>query len=96
MLDLQARIRFNEVVLASALIQQKLNGTETAILDGLGQFDCVLTQRLTCLRVQCRTGGDFDQLLMAPLHTTLAFAQVTNSTASITDHLHFDMPGLIH
>ena len=74
MLDLQARIRFNEVVLASALIQQKLNGTETAILDGLGQFDRVLAQRLTRLRVQCRTGGNFNQLLMTPLHTAFAFA----------------------
>src|SRR4030095_10169658 len=90
-LDLQARIGFNEEELGS--LDEELEGAEAAVLHGLGHRhrsgDDLLAQR----RRKMGTGGQLDDLLAASLHGAFALAQRNDAALAVTHDLDLDVAG---
>ncbi len=96
MLDLQARIRFEEskprLVAGIVCVEQELESAEAAVVHCLGQAYRRRRDARTEHRRQPRTGRDFDQLLVAPLQRAFALTQLRDATGAVADDLHLDMP----
>src|SRR5690606_35498565 len=70
-LDLDARIGLDEVVLAVGA-EQELERARVAVADGARELDRVLGDALANRRFQAHGGRDLDDLLMPPLHGAVA------------------------
>lgn len=86
-LHLDARVDLDEKVLVPA--DEELDGTSTAVADGLGDLDGVGEEFVADLLVEVDGGGDLDDLLIAPLHGAVTLVQVDDVDAVGDDlHLH--------
>ena len=96
MLNLQPRIGFNKgkcrVVTAMFRINQKLERAQAGVVHLSGESDRGAAQALSEFRQQPRRRGDFHQLLVAALDTTLTLAKLADRAGPITNDLDLDMP----
>ena len=90
-LDLNSRIHFEEIELPPR-IEQKLAGTRTDIIDGLGRKHGSLTHRRAPLSRHPVGRRFFDKLLMPSLNRTFTLTEMKRVPMRIGHHLNFDMP----
>ena len=96
MLDLQARVHFEEIERAAVRIEDELDGACRAIADGLAELHRRREKRGALLLRQSRRGRLLDDLLIAPLRRAVALAEREDAALSITENLHLDMPRMGH
>ena len=93
-LDLQARVRFDEderALAAGACVQKKFKRPEAS------KSGCVSQARSGSVHVlaervgETRSRRNLDQFLIAALERALAFEEVRDVTRTVTDDLHFDV-----
>ena len=90
--DLDARVALDEAVLAAFGYDEKLDGTGIHVFGGLHQPDRIGRDALAQRIAQIRRRRDFDDLLVAQLHRTIAFVQMDDVAVRVGQHLHFDVP----
>ena len=90
MLDLNARVHFNEEEVA-LLIHKELNSTGVAIANVVGQSKSVVTDLFTFLVGEIKRGSNLDDLLMATLNGTVTLIEMYDIAVVITENLYFNM-----
>ena len=93
MLDLDARVHFQEVEALPCQVDQELDRAQAAVMDVLGEADGGRVQVAAHGVGQIRCGCLFDQFLIAALDRTIAVADVDHALA-VAQNLHFDMAPL--
>src|SRR6185437_1962707 len=95
MLDLQARVHFQEIEIAVS-IDQKFERTGVGVARGARDFERRFAHFVAQLRMRehYRRRTLLDHLLMAALDRALALAQMNHMTVVIAQHLNLDVPGL--
>ena len=78
MLDLDAWIALNKVVLAGLRGDEEFHRGGIEVAGALGQFDGIAKQPLAERFVKARRRRRFDELLVAQLHGTVALVQVNH------------------
>ena len=91
-LDLNARVGFHKDEVAALFVEQKLDGTQTAVADRAGQGAGGFMQLFAHRWIKARRGGHFQQLLVAALQRAVTLPDVGDFCA-VADDLHFDMTG---
>src|SRR5690554_2789366 len=89
MLDLHARVHFDEVELA--ILVQELEGAGAAIADAPAGVGAALADPGDVLALDARRGRLLDDLLVTPLHRAVALAQVHRVAMLVGQHLDLDM-----
>ena len=92
-LDLDARVHLDEVVMAVA-VDQKLDRAGVHIADGLGNPDRVGAQRLAHLFRHAPGRAELHHLLIAALQRAVALAQVAHVAMLVGENLHLYVLGL--
>ena len=95
MLDLQARVRLDEVEGAAGAIHEELERAEAAVVRGARERQGGIEQLLTHARIQVRRGSELDELLPLALERAVAFPQMRD-LRPIADHLHLDVARMAH
>ena len=98
-LDLDARVHFDEDVLAGALphgVDQELDGAGVDVVQGLGELHGVAVERLADAFVQVRRRGDLDDLLVAALDGAVTLEEVHDVALGVGQDLHLDVAGAQH
>jgi hypothetical protein len=91
---LQARVGFHEHEVAAVFVQQEFESAQAAVVHRFGQAHGGGEDGAAQAWVQVGAGGNFQQLLVAPLQGAIALPQVADD-ASITNDLHLDVPGAL-
>jgi len=89
-LDLQAGIHFEEIE-GARLVEQKLDGAGADIIDRLRCLDRRRAHLFAQFGRHHRTGRFLDHLLVAPLHRTVALAEMDGIAMAVRKDLDFDM-----
>ncbi len=89
MLDLQPRVHFDEIELA--VFVQKLKRPGAAITDFLAGLDATLADAIALLVGDPGSRRFLDDFLVAPLHRTVALAQVNGIAVRVSKHLELDV-----
>ena len=93
MLDLQPGIGFDEHEwLRAGGIEQELERPEVGVFDALREPHRGVDQLPAQVVVQSGGRGDFHDLLEAALDAALPLPQMRDSSGTVADDLHFDMP----
>ena len=93
-LDLDARIDFDEIELVVLGVEQELDGPRVLIGDRLADLDRRLADRIANLRVQKRSRRDLDHFLMASLDRAVSLEQMDQVSMLVAEQLHFDVTRL--
>ena len=93
MLDLHPGVHFNEIELA--VLIQELESSRAAIANPLAGVHAHLTDPATLLRGNAGSGRFFNDLLVAALHGTVAFAEMNGVTVGIGQHLNFNVTRML-
>ncbi|MNQ63948.1 hypothetical protein D3C85_783480 [compost metagenome] len=96
MLDLQARVDLQEVEAVARRVVDEFHRASRPVVHGLAQLDGGVEQRGARGGRQQGRRGFFDDLLVAPLHRAIAFAQRQHASRAIAEDLHLDVPRVIH
>ena len=95
MLDLQARIHFQEIeVLFEVRVHQKLDGTGIVIVGSLCDADRDLAHAPAHFRIHQWRGRLLHHFLVTALDGTLAFTEINRVAVLVRQHLHLDVPGV--
>ena len=94
MLDLNARVHLDEVKFAGD-VAQELDCTRARIADRAEGVDYLFADALARGRVENRGRRLLEDLLVAPLERTLAFAEVDHVAVAIAQHLKLDVAGML-
>ena len=89
-LHLDTRVHLDEVV-ASLLVEKKFHGARVVVIHGPGDGDGRLTHLRAQARGQNQRRRDLDQLLVAALDRTIAFAQVDDVAVAVREDLELDV-----
>ena len=81
---------------AAVGVDQKFKGAETVVCDMLGHAHRRRDELVACCWGDRGAWGNFDQLLMAPLHRAFALPQMRDVSRSIAENLDFDMASRRH
>ena len=92
MLYLQTGVHFQEIKI-QFFVEQKLDGTGTAVIGGTGHVYGSLAHLLSEFGGQYRTRRLFNQFLVAALNGAVALKQITNIAVVVGHQLYFNMPG---
>ena len=90
-LDLNARIDFDEVELVGIGIHQEFDGAGVRVADLLAQSHSGIAELDPAFLRQVMRRCALDHLLIAALHRAIALEQVDQIAVLVTEHLHFDM-----
>ena len=91
-LDLHARIHFDEIQFARVRIDQKLDGRRAVIFRFARQRHRRVREPLANFRVEVHGRRDFHHFLVSPLHRAIALVQMENISVRVGQDLHFDVP----
>src|SRR5690606_25320129 len=91
-LDLHPGVHLHEVHLAIG--EQELHGAGVLVAHRLGRLHRQIADVGALLGGQLRAGGDFDELLVAPLDGTVALEQVHGIAEAVGQNLRLDVLGL--
>jgi hypothetical protein len=89
-LDLDARVNFDEVVPAH-LVDKELCRARITVADALRKLDCVGKNRLADLLRQVCRGRDLYDLLVAALYGAVALEEVNCVTLRVGEQLNLDV-----
>ena len=89
-LDLQPRVHLHEEEVA-VRIEQEFDRAGAHVIDGSCQRDSGRAEFLARSGVDGRRGGFLDQLLVAPLHRTVALAEMHDTAVLVGEHLHLNV-----
>ncbi|MCY1327479.1 hypothetical protein D9M69_130150 [compost metagenome] len=95
-LDLDARVDFDEIELAGIGVHQELDRAGMGIPDRAHQPHRRLAQLGPAGIVKVRRGRALHHLLVAPLHGTVALVQVHQVAMGVAERLHFDVARVAH
>ena len=90
MLDLQARVDFEEVEVVA--LDQELRGAGARVMRGARELQRSVDHLRPHLVGQSRRRRLFDNLLMPPLDRAIALAERDNGAVFVAENLDFDMP----
>ena len=90
-LHLNARIDLDEMKVAGVEIVQELHRARIEVVGLLRDGQRIPGERLALLRAEDGGGGAFHDLLVAPLHRTIALEEVDNPAVAIRQHLDLEM-----
>ena len=93
MLDLDARVDFQEEELA-AFVHQELDGPRPPVVRPLHQPNRGGTDLISERGVQAHRGRDFDDLLVPPLDRAVPLPEMDEPSLSIAQDLHLDVSRL--
>ena len=91
-LDLDPRIDLDEVQLVRVRIDEELDRAGVVVAHRASDRERGITDLLTDVARQVRRGGDFDHLLMPPLHRAVALPKVNQVAVAVAEQLDFDVP----
>ena len=89
-LDLDARVHLDEDVLARR-VEQELDRARVDVADRPREVDRVGADPRPQLRVEVRRRRDLDDLLVPPLHRTVALVQMRDVAVRVGENLHLDV-----
>jgi hypothetical protein len=92
MLDLQARVHFEEIELLRGAVVDEFDRARRAVLHRFGEFDRGFAKRFRHAVRQTWRGRFLQHLLVTPLHGAVAYAERNRVAAAIAEHLDFEMP----
>ena len=93
-LDLQARVHLDEVVLVLAVDRhEELDGAEALVVDRAGRLERRAQEPVAQARREARGRALLDDLLVAALEGALALAQVDEVPEGVAQHLDLDVAG---
>jgi len=92
MLDLNTGIDLNEIVAPNA-VDQKLSSSCIPVTNALRQFNGVLEHSLADFFWKMRRRGDFDDLLVPPLHRAVTLKEMNRVPLSVGQELDLDVTG---
>src|SRR5205807_1180029 len=92
-LDLDARVHFDEVKLVAIQIDEELDGTSGLVFDGLTQPHRGVADLAAQGLRQVHAGRDLHDLLMPPLNGAVALPQVDEIALAVAEQLYFDVLG---
>ena len=90
MLYLNTGVHFDEVVL-SALVQQELASSGTAVIHCFGQLNGVIANRFSLRIGQAERRCELNNLLVSSLHGAISLIKVYQVAVLIAQHLNLDM-----
>ena len=90
-LDLHARIHFDEIELAGIDVDQELDGSGVEVAGLASDSDRSLTQFFANRGVKVHGGSYLHHFLMAPLYGAVSLVQMEDVPILIPQDLHFDM-----
>ena len=93
MLDLKARVHFEEIEIA-VLVDDEFDSTSAFVIHGLRQSDSLLAHRLAGRLVKEGRRRLFDDLLVATLDGAFAFHDINGIAMLVAEHLNFDVTRL--
>src|SRR5262245_45321417 len=93
MLDLDARVHFDEEPLVAVQVEEELDGAGVVVADFGSDFHGGLTERIANLGRQGNRRRDLDDFLMPALDGAVAFVQVNHAAVLVPEDLDFDMFG---
>ena len=91
MFNLNARIHFDEIMLACRVVKQEFNRTCGAITYCLCDFNRVFTDCAALLIGQAERRRKFDNLLVSSLDGAVTFIKMNDIAFLVTQNLHFDV-----
>ncbi len=92
MLDLDARVDFDEIPLLRIDVVQEFDRARIAIVRFAREGDRGFAELVANGGREIRGGRDFDDFLVAALHRTIALVEVQQVTVMIGEDLHFQVP----
>ena len=92
MLNLNARVHFDEIKLA--ILIQKLKRTGTAIFDLAAGLGTTFTDLFNQFAIDPRCGRLFDHFLMTALHRAVALTKPHRVFSTVRQHLDFNVTGV--
>ena len=92
-LDLDARVDFDEVPLLGIDVVEKFDGAGVAVVGFAREAHSSFAQLVAYAGREIRRGRDLDDFLMAPLHRTIALVQVQQIAVIVGENLHFQVAG---
>ena len=92
-LDLDARVDLDEVKIAAVGVHEKFDGGGVVQADGAADGQGGVEDAPAQGRVETGGGGDFDDLLMAPLNGTIALEKVNETAVLVAEQLDLDVAG---
>ena len=98
-LDLDARVHFDEDVLAGPLphgVDEEFHGAGVDVVQRLGELHGVAVQRLPDAFVEVRRRGDLDDLLVAALDGAVTLEEVHHVALGVGQDLDLDVAGAQH
>src|SRR5262249_58773372 len=92
-LDVDARIDLDEVVLIRIAIDENLDRAGVFVVDRTADLDRRVAQRLPHRWIEVRRRRYLDHFLMPPLHRTIALKQMDQVAWLIAEDLHLEVAG---
>ncbi len=94
-LDLHARVDFDEEPLAGVGVHQKLDRSGVVITGGARQGHGGIAEGTAGFGFDAEGGRDLDHLLMAALHGAIALVQMEDVAVAVAENLHLDVLGAL-
>lgn len=91
-LYLQTGVHFQKVETLVFTVEDEFHGAGTAVIHGFCQFDRSGAKRFGHSFGQVRRRGFFENFLVAALHRAIAYAEGDHFTATVAEHLNFQVP----
>ena len=91
-LDLDARIDFNEMEFARVDVHQELDGAGVLIIRFAREPQRQFANLASLVFRQIRSRRAFDDFLVSPLNRAVPFVQVVYAAVRVAEDLNFDMP----
>ena len=91
MLNLDTRVHLDEEPFVAIEIVEKLHRARVVIFDGSGEIGGGFTELPHDVFRQAITRGDFDDLLVTPLHGAVPLVEVDYVTVFVAKNLHLDV-----
>ena len=96
MLDLQARIDFEEIEFVGGGVVNKFDGARAVVVHRAAESQRGLPKCGARLLGQIRCGRFLDDFLIAALRGAIALAERNDVAFAVAEDLHFDMPRARH
>ena len=93
MLDLNARVHFNEVELA--VFVKELERSRAAVADAAAGFHAAAAEPVDELAGNAEGGRLFEHLLVAALHGAVALAEIDGVLEVVGENLNLDVAGIL-
>ena len=95
MLDLDARVHFDEEPVVLIHVVEELDGAGVVVADSCGELHSGIAEFLADLWIEVHRGRDFDDFLVAALDGAIALVEVDDVAVLVAEDLHLDVLGAL-